>query len=81
MPVRENNVGMCLEVVWHSNVPDIGNWRVNRIHVAFGNDKDRKNNLITICYRTLWWIWKAGCNRVLKNIQDSPTKVAGVCLD
>lgn len=43
--------------------------------VDFGKDKDRKNNIVAICYRTIWWIWKARCDRVIKNICLSPKMV------
>lgn len=44
----------------------------------FVKDKDRKNNIVAICYGKLWWIWKVRCKRVLKNIRSSPTMVADI---
>lgn len=35
----------------------------------------KRNTLISICYRTLWWIWKARCDRTFKENHINPTKV------
>nr|KAJ0202152.1 hypothetical protein LSAT_V11C600338510 [Lactuca sativa] len=35
----------------------------------------KRNTMISICYGTLWWIWKARCDRVFKNLHVNATKV------
>ncbi|KAL4589627.1 hypothetical protein LXL04_002535 [Taraxacum kok-saghyz] len=43
---------------------------------AWGNNKNRRRTLVSICYGTLWMIWKARCDWVFKKRRISPTKVA-----
>lgn len=41
----------------------------------WGNSPKEKKDLTSICYGTLWWIWKARCDRIFKNLRVNPLKV------
>ena len=43
---------------------------------TWGSNKNRRIILISICYGTLWVIWKARCDWVFKKRRISPMKVA-----
>nr|KAJ0218409.1 hypothetical protein LSAT_V11C300144270 [Lactuca sativa] len=42
----------------------------------WGNCQKRRMHLRSICYGTLWLIWKTSCDWVFKQIRISPTKIA-----
>lgn len=48
-------------------IVSVGNWIGSPI---------QKKDLITICYGTLWLIWKTRCDRIFKQLRISPILVA-----
>lgn len=71
------------KIVWEwalkgCEIPTIQVTSISGVHnsSSWYKCKKRRNNFINICYGTIWWIWKARCDRIFKNFRLSPTKVA-----
>ena len=42
------------------------------------NCAKRRATLLSICYETLWWIWRARNDRIFKSLSNTPTQVMDV---